>query len=322
MSYFNPPDPSLEKIYRKTSMSKVLDDKLVEIDEIIAGLEAGNYGIVSSPGGCGKSFVMLLAAVQMAVGLPILNGLLGPAKRGGQRVIYISSEDNPETRVTNRLIQICRELQIRRCNGLPDSQAALLERNLSVIEADTFERGVKGGLDFDKDNPPRLIIVDTYRTFATTVDENSNAENSVFTSYLADYARSYGAAFLIVHHTNKQALSSHAKSESTAGQERGAACLRDNARSAITVWPMNPDEKLRYIVEDPDRIVIVRGGSKNHERGGSEQWFQKNDYGVPVAIETPLLANTPVKSGKSRKQPPADKAPNHFFSGLTGRPCA
>jgi regulatory protein RepA len=294
----SPPTPSSPR-FRKADIQRVLDDHLVIIDEIVAGLEAGEYGLVSSPGGVGKSYLMLLAAVQMSIGQPILNGLLGPARAGGQRVIYISSEDNPETRVTNRLIQIARELQIRRCDNRPDSHAALLLRNLSVVEASSFARDIEGGLEFEPDNPPRLIIVDTYRTFARGIDENSNDANSNFLSNLREHAKSYGAAFLIVHHTSKAALGSHSRGESTAGQERGASCIRDNSRAAITVWPPSPEEISNHDIRDPERIVVVRSSKSNHGPGGGEQWFRKNDMGVPVAMDRPSLAATPSSSNPS-----------------------
>ena len=279
--------------YLSCDIHKALKRERVVIDEIIAGLEAGEYGVVSAPGGVGKSYLMLLAAVQMAVGLPILNNLLGPARSGGQPVIYISCEDNPTTRLQNRLSDILDELQIHHCDDRPDSRAALLRRNLIICNASSFVARLPRGLPVNPECKPRLIIVDTYRTFAPELSENDTGENTKLLNVLRSHALDLGACFLLIHHTNKMALGNHSRGESTAGQERGASSIRDNARAAWSVWPPSPIEIKDLNLQNPKEIVIMRSSKMNHGSGDGEQWFRKNHVGVPIPIDKPCVAATP-----------------------------
>lgn len=280
----------------------------VVIDEVIRGLQPGSYGVLTSPGGVGKSFLVLRAAIETALGRPILGGVLGDARLGGQCVAYITLEDDPETNVHNRAVDILDEMQIR--DGHPE--ADLFDRNLVVCDANTLVAGIDTSIPFDPSNPPRLVIIDTFRAYAPEADENSTKEISELVSLIRQHASVLGAAVLIVHHVNKGALGSHSRSESTAGQERGASTLRDSARAAWTLWPPTPKEikEANLSEAEASQLVVLKSSKANHSAGGGVQWFRKNSGGVPVPIETPRL-RTPAP-------PPAAPARGQSIDTLHG----
>jgi regulatory protein RepA len=265
-----------------------------EIDEVIRGLQPGSYGVLTSPGGVGKSFLILRAAIEIALGRPILGGVFGDARPGGQCVAYITLEDDPHTHVHNRAIDILEEMQIR--EGHPEADLYL--RNLIVTNATTLIAGIDRSIPFEPTRPPRLVIIDTFRAYAPEADENSTREISEIVNLIRRHARALGAAVLIVHHVNKGALGSHSRSESTAGQERGASTLRDSARAAWTLWPPTPKEIKDANLSEADaaQLVVLKSSKSNHSAGGGGQWFRKNSCGVPVPIDAPRSPRTPAPS--------------------------
>lgn len=271
-------------------ISSVLRRERKTIDEVISGLQPGEYGVLTSPGGVGKSFLMLRAAIEMALGHKMMGGVFGPVRPGGQVVAYLSLEDAPETRVHNRAISIVEEMQITEAHPL----AAQLARNLIVCNATHLIGGTSDSIPFDPEHPPRLIIIDTFRSFAPGLEENSAKEVAELIYQIRKAAKILGAAVLIVH---KGAMGAHSNDKSTAGQERGSSLLRDNARAAWTVWPPTPNEikNLKLSVAQAAQHVILKASKSNHSAGDGLQWFHKNCQGVPVPVAPP--GRLPVPTG-------------------------
>ena len=281
LELFSHTSQSVSECLLETDIDMALRGETVSIDEIVPGLEAGEYGVVTSPGGVGKSYLMLRGAVEVAAGIVALGGMFGPAKEGGQSVIYLSLEDNPRTRVQNRLKELFDQMQIR----MDSPQAADIRRNLKICNAQTLATGFPGALPVDPSNPPRLIIIDTFKSYTPETEENDSTAVAALMTTLRSFGRLYGAAIVLVHHVNKNALGSHSRGESTAGQERGSSLIRDNARAAWTVWPPNKTEAETFSPQEVRQLVILRNSKANHSEGGNEQWFRKNSSGVPVPIE-------------------------------------
>lgn len=243
----------------------------------------GTVGALVAPGGVGKSFFALQAAVSIAAKEIESADLLGlkPTKTG--IVDYYVFED-PVSVLHHRLHAIGAHLSA--------DARQLVQKNLRL-------RPMVGSRGFNftstlslpqqvikASKGSRLIVFDTLsRTHS--FDENKNGEMAGLLKVLEYIAVETGAVVLFLHHTNKGSATEGRVGEQQAA--RGASALIDNARWCGFVQTMT--EKESQVLFAPHEIEPIRSdGRKYYLRYGvnkqnygphkEDKWYERTQGGV------------------------------------------
>jgi len=276
-----------------------------DLDFIWPGFLAGTVGALVAPGGTGKSFWALEAAMALTCSVPG-GDVLRLAPRYSGRVIYLAAED-PVPVLIRRVHAIGQYID-------QDAQVVIAEnltlepimgRRMDVMN----EEHLKYLIEYS--NSARLIILDTLSRLHS-LDENSNSDMARLVSVLEYVATSTGAAVLYLHHVSK----SSARDSQTDQQQaaRGASALIDNARWCGFLTKMTSEEakKLSNCPDDPYPIGPERRGfflrfgvsKQNYDVPIADRWYQRKDGGVlvPVELVEPKRGKDNEKKGSSRDQ--------------------
>lgn len=207
---------------------------------IFPGLRAGQVGLLTAPGGTGKSFLLLEIAFSVASGEPMVNGLI-PGAAGPVRVLNFEDD---EFDLENRGNSILREFA--------DVEPG---ENLFVSALSGYSLGLvdgRGGVS-DEDvkwlkkqcDGMRLLILDPL-SHCHCADENSAPMMSKLVQVLKGVGRETGTGILIAHHTAKAAaLNGQTDLQQSA---RGSSALVDAARVVLTLSKPK-DEDNGYALE-------------------------------------------------------------------------
>ncbi|HEJ1282085.1 TPA: AAA family ATPase [Pseudomonas aeruginosa] len=272
-----------------------------DLDFIWPGFLAGSIGGLVAPGGTGKSYWGLQAAMSIACHLPggdLLN--LTPCRTG--RVLYLAGED-PAPALIQRIHSIGKHL--------PLAARASIAINLSL-------EPITGGT-LDVMNPRslanlearaqgfRLIVLDTLSRIHQ-LEENSNSDMCRVIGRLESLAANTGAAVLYLHHTSKTSTREGLLDQQQAA--RGASALIDNARWCGFLVGMSQPESTRLSARHHDRQPIGSDQRRNFVRLGvsklnyalncSDQWYERREGGVLVPVDLVEVSNG--KKGGSREQ--------------------
>ncbi len=264
---------------------------------IVPGLRPGRLGVISGVGASSKSYLMLLACVQVAAGLPVLGGLWGPPVAGGRPVVFVSREDDLED-LEDRLGAITKELKLQ--EG-PAFEAMV--RNLVVCDARSLDRKAGHGIIFPtgedgSEIPPVLVVIDTLSRFLPAgTNENDSGQMTHFIESIEDVIAGWGAACVMIHHTNKLGIQAEREDSDPQGTERGSVAITFAARSA---WALRKLSKARAAAAgipevERDNVIVLIHTKVNHCPRHPIQWFKKNADGVPVSFTPP--GNTRSNSG-------------------------
>ncbi|MFT4176018.1 MAG: AAA family ATPase [Luteolibacter sp.] len=272
---------------------------------ILPGLRRRRLGILTSPGGVGKSFVSLTAAIQLAAGTEVLGGVWGPVTSEGIPVVYMALEDDLED-IALRVHSIAAELGIQSGEKYEN-----LIRNLVICDSEILHPVHEGcdnglifpvGLDGTPVNPSLLIIDTLSRYLGPDIDENNSTAMTHVIKDIEYFLKKWNAAGLLIHHAAKDAMSDHDREiESTASQARGSGAITFAARAAWTLWPPTRrvySERMRNLQahnrdareDDRDQFLILTQIKRNYGRKHAQQWMRRNSEGVPVPIPTPESA--------------------------------
>jgi RecA-family ATPase len=300
-----PADAPKQSLGHKTSkldLSHTIRCRPPQPSYILPGLRRRRLGILTSPGGVGKSFVALTIAIQLAAGMEVLGGTLGTATPGGIPVVYMALEDDLED-VALRVHDIALELGIQ-----AGPQFENVVRNLVICDGEILhpvEEGCDNGIMLPVDGDgkpvyPALLIVDTLsRYLDMDVDENNAIAMTSMLKGIEQHLKIWNAAGLLIHHAAKEAMGDHDRDiESTAGQSRGSGAITFAARAAWTLWP--PTKRVyadrmgslqahcRDAREDDrDQFILLTQTKRNYGRKHAVIWMRRNSNGVPVPIATP-----------------------------------
>lgn len=270
-------------------------------DFIWPGFLSGTVGALISPGGAGKSFFALQAAMAVACrtsGGDILG--LGPNKCG--RVFYFAAED-PASAVAQRVYAMGRHL--------PQHAKKSISENL------TIELALGRRLDLTKESQlgnlisqclaARLVIFDTLSRIHSK-DENNNGDMARVVGSLELVAAKTGAAVLYLHHVSKGSVQEGWSSSQQAA--RGASALIDNARWCGYIARMSEEESKRLSKKScrlekigfEGRAAFLKFGvnKQNHDTKCTDRWFERIDDGVLVPAE--LVEATNGRKGVWREQ--------------------
>jgi len=269
---------------------------------ILPGLRPGRIGVISAIGGGSKSFLTLLACVQKAAGLPILGGLWGPACVGGKGVIFMAREDEIED-LEDRLHSICAHLQLTAGQSFEN-----YVRNLIVCNARFLDPLLSYGVVLPSTASgevvkPELVVFDTLsRYLSPGTDENNSVQMTQFFEDIEDQLRSWGAAGLFIHHTNKSGMQAARDDLDAAGTERGSVAITFAARGAWSVRKPSKKKGEEHGITDQQRddYILLEHTKVNLGRRQALQWFRKNSKGVPIPIDPPVPTSAPTPARRPR----------------------
>jgi RecA-family ATPase len=274
-----------------------------ELDFIWPGFLAGTVGALVAPGGTGKSFWALEAAMSVACHVPG-GDLLDLAPRYNGRVVYLAAED-PAPVLIRRIHAIGQHVDQTAQEVIAENMLLepIMGRRMDLMN----EEHLKSLVDYS--NGARLIVLDTLSRLHG-LDENSNGDMSRLVSILEYVAATTGAAVLYLHHVSKGSAREGQTDQQQAA--RGASALIDNARWCGFVAKMTEDEAKKWsdcpherqpIGKDRRGFFIRFGVSKqNYDIPVPDRWYQRKDGGVLVPVELVEAKRDNGKKGGSRDQ--------------------
>ena len=262
------------------NMRQVMAEAPPEMDWVVRHwIPGGTVGTMAAAGGVGKTNLMLLIGVQVAIASPVHFDPFKIEEPGS--VLYINVED-PKDEITRRLHAIGKAYRL----GTTDIE--LLEQNFTILPA----LGVLGPLMEigDGGNPKtteyyqlikeqilkggyRLVILDTKsRLFG--LNENATNDNTEWVRQLEIICHETQTAFVVSHHQNKQG-----RQDGGTNAVRGAGAYTDNCRF---VWGLQPiTENLAEIFGvDPSKFVMMTLDKSNYSPGVKPLIFERVDGGV------------------------------------------
>lgn len=253
-------------------------------DWVLPSVRTGQVCILYSPGGTGKSFWALQAAVSIASGVDCLGwGFMGHQIKRGP-VSYISLEDG-EQDIGNRLSDIF-DVYPELCT---DKALDCMKDNLAIQPMSGANLDLMN-LDFHKKGftwkavteGKRLLVIDTFSQ-AHRGNEMDPSHCSVLIQNLLALASSSNAAVLVLHHTSKASAREGDTSQQAA---RGSSVLTDGIRNAHFMAGMTKDELPKW--KDAkgsalaDKSQYVKWGTSKHNAsaGLDNVWYHRSQGGV------------------------------------------
>ena len=240
------------------------------MDFVLSGFLLGTVGALIAPGGAGKSFWALEAAVYLST--LCKHNLMGLHAEKGGRVVLLSLED-PQVVTKTRAYKIT--------HSLTPELRDLISENLDIVDLFGCESDLMDDEFFSNAIEycagARLVIIDTLSR-AHRLDENKNGEMSQLMSRMDSMAQKTGATVLFIHHISKSSNKEGAGNKATAS--RGASVLVDNARWVGFLQQMTKEDKSS--VPENERWRYVKWGvSKiNYGLPIPDSWLEKSDGGV------------------------------------------
>lgn len=242
------------------------------LDYVLPSMVCGTVGALVSPGGVGKSMLVLQIAAQIAGGPDLLG--LGELSTGP--VIYLPAEDPPAA-IHHRLHALGAYLSDEQHQAVA---AGLLIEPLigsqpNIMEPDWFDwlrRAAEGR---------RLMVLDTLRRFHIE-EENSSGPMAMVIGRMEAIAAETGCSIVFLHHASKGAGDQQQAS-------RGSSVLVDNIRWQSYLSSMTQGESEEWGVEDSQRGCFIRYGvsKANYGTPFQERWFRRHEGGVlkPAVLE-------------------------------------
>lgn len=259
-------------------------------DFVLPGFVRGTVGMLTSPGGLGKSYFALEASC--AIAAPTANLLGLPLEHAGN-VLYVSAEDDKQA-LHHRVHHIAQNLPEAAWRSVAERLTLVptVGLRLNVLDEDVQDAIVNAGQN------ARLIVLDTLRRLHDG-DENDNGAMTKVLAALEYIAVESGAAVLFLHHTSKASTLQSRGHEQQAA--RGASVLSDNVRWASYLVGMS-DTEAEKLVDNGRPIVNPRayvrfGVSKvNYTAAAVPAWFRRELGGVLVPAQV-TTAGTSARKG-------------------------
>lgn len=276
----------------KLNVAKLLRTSPPVPDHVLPGLPVGTLGLLVAPGGTGKTMLLMQTAVALAIGKLFLNGAMGkPAHCEPVRVVLFAAEESVDE-LHRRLHQVVHQL-VSAQDGLMEVQQQpstleLLSENLHIYPMAGVARlrldGTEGSeleLAFLREaaKGARLVILDPLRQFHSG-DENDSWVMTNLVHQCLSIATQERCAFLLAHHTNKQATVTGYGDKAAAS--RGSAALTDAARWQLNLSELDPGlaRKLGIAHADAWQYVRVDLAKANYLSGQPPVVLRKGVGGV------------------------------------------
>lgn len=252
------------------------------LEYVLPGFVRATVGALVSPGGVGKSYWSLAAAVAIGAGPKAdLTGL----KPAEGRVVVLSKEDPIE--VLEQRVHAMARLLPKAVSYAGVDYRSCIGLDIDVMRAEWFEElcAVAKGA--------RLVILDTLTRFHK-LDENSAQDMGQLLTQLERLAAASGASILFLHHTSKMAV---ANGQATLQQAaRGSSVLVDNARWCSFLAVMSEQEARLFGVPAGERANYVRWNISKQNYGAAiaDVWYRRADGGVLQAVKLTPAKNVPA----------------------------
>lgn len=229
-----------------------------------------------SPGGLGKSSLVLAESVAMATG----RHLLADKPHGISRVFYWNGED-PQEEIDRRLAATCLEYRISN-EDLGGRLFTASGRDMPLQIAHMGPNGVVLNetliaqlIQQLKFNRIDVFSVDPFVSVHQVGENDNGAIDAVIKRGFARIADEVGCAVEVVHHTRKPGGGA-TKQETSVDDARGASALLGAVRSARVLNEMTDQEAIDANVENRhDYFRVDNGKSNMSRRSAGGQWFQK-----------------------------------------------
>jgi len=274
------------------------------LDFVWPGFLAGTVGALVAPGGAGKSFWALEAAMAVAGGDAPGSDLLGLEPSRAGQVVYFAGED-PAPILDCRIHAIGRHLTDTARSAIAGRMTVepVAGSSMSVTDRHTLHQLV------ERCSGARLVVLDTLSRMHR-LDENSNGDMAAVVACLERLALETGASVLFLHHVSKGSAREGATDHQ--GAARGASALVDNARWCGFIAPMTSEEAAR-LGEEPKGVppigearrrhfVRVDVSKQNYGSAPPDRWYSRDGHGVllPAALSASEL--TGRRKGAHRAQ--------------------
>ncbi len=284
-----------------TDIMRAFNSTPQALDFVFDGFLSGSVGALVSPGGSGKSFFALEAAMSVACSVPG-GDLLGLKPPHHGPVVYLSAED-PEPVIVHRLHAIGKHLKTEAKESIAENLRieTILGKRLNIADEKHLARII------DYCHGTRLAVFDTLSRIHT-LDENSNGDMAQVIAILEYVAAKTGAAVLFLHHTSKVGGRDFGTDQSAS---RGASVLVDNVRWSSFLRRMTESEAEDYSDNRIDRSPILdrRGffvrfgvGKQNYSVLQNDKWFKRNEGGVLLPVELKEARKTKQEKGVRREE--------------------
>ncbi|CAJ4115016.1 Regulatory protein repA [Burkholderia pseudomallei] len=252
----------------KLDIRQTLTTTPPELDHVLPGLLAGSLGVVTAPGGTGKSMFLMQTALAIATGQPVLEGALdGSSPSAPSKVVTIFAEETRDVlhhRLHGAVGQLFAGLvaddRPRRL-AMVDRLAANLfvyplggEGRLLCTDGDDIHRdGFRQMLECCQG--ARLVVVDPLRRFHNG-DENDSGHMTDVVEAFQRIAKRTGAAVLLAHHTNRSSMLSGMGDQATAS--RGSSALTDGVRWQANLSSLSEPFAEKLGIANQERRFFVR----------------------------------------------------------------
>ena len=255
--------------------------------------------LIGAPG-AGKSTLVLLWAISLALGLPI--GRFKPLRHDTgskqRRVLVINCEDDADEQ-RRRIAALIRQFGKKPSDlggfltrAGPEDIGALFERDMDtgkLIRTPAFT-----SLEtLIADSGAEVVVLDPLIELATGADENSNADAGLIQSSLRSLAQDRHIAICIVHHLRKGSLV-----PGDMDAARGASSIVGKVRGGMTLVGMSEveAEAMSIPVENRKHYVRLDDGKQNHAQLSDVQWFERLSIELNNGDAAPtLIPWTPPK---------------------------
>lgn len=280
-------------------------------DWVVEGLEPGDVGALTAPGGQGKSMLCLNLAIAVASGNKLFG--LWDVSRAGD-VVYLYAEDSSAT--MHRRFHAMNALEPRGYDNLVLSHLHFL--NVRTRPPQLAIRGSQGLVLEQKDvlaaldqalsaiDHPRLIIMDPLVKFHA-LEENSNGEMDQYLTLLGSIAHQAQCAVIFTHHITKGRLSKNQESA------RGAGAIINEARWQAALSPLDDDELKLYGIDTDEawRYLTLSTPKINGAAKLPTLLLERGEGGVlQYSLKT---AGVPSDYGQNQKK---SSAIDDYFAGM------
>lgn len=267
-------------------------------DWVIEGLEPGDVGILSAPGGTGKSMFCLSLAASVSAGEPLFGAWKVSAPGD---VLYLYAEDSSHTlhRRLYALHQInpLRSLTRMHTVCVRTAPPTLMVRSRYSAVAERVEETIQEIIARISSYPrPRLLILDPLIKFHA-LEENNNAEMAQLLSMLSWLADQLHIAIVLTHHVGKGAVFSG--NGNTQQSARGATSIVDQSRWQVSLSTIDAKtaNTLKIPEEDAWRYVYATCPKINGTAKLPDLLLERGPGGV---LMRSALIISPVNRGNRR----------------------
>ena len=226
----------------------------IAVPEILPGLARGEVCILSAPGGTGKSFFLLEAALGFASG----KKTVFPADVRPMKTLYLGCQDDL-TRLHNRMVDIL--------NAFPEARTAIGSnldicfykgRRPALVVGETIQERVVE--DLKKLCTGREVVILDPLSKMHACKENDNYQMDLLTDVLCMVAEETQCTLILAHHSGKSEVTDTDGKKKKGLNSRGASSIIDGVR--LGLYLVQEDKKPREVETVSLRWQKINNGAK------------------------------------------------------------